>query len=92
MTDDCRILKFKAAMEGYSLQGHVIKNLTVQRESACDARCYMEHNCVSYNVGSLHEDGAYICELSDSDNEIHPEALLRRRGFTYQSTEVSLMK
>ncbi|XP_078374692.1 uncharacterized protein LOC144658196 isoform X2 [Oculina patagonica] len=90
--DDCRILKFKAAMEGYSLQGHVIKNLTVQRESACDARCFIEHNCVSFNVGSLDEDDAYICELSDSDHEMHPKALVRRHGFTYQPTENACLK
>ena len=70
----------------------MFKSFTVQRESACEARCFVEHNCVSFNVGSSHEDGIYICELSDSDHEMHPVALVRRNGFTYQSTEVSLIK
>ena len=92
LTDNCRILKFKPAMKGYSLQGHMIKSFNVQRESACEARCFMEHNCVTFNVGpSRDEDGTYICELSDSDHKIHPEALVRQNGFTYKPTEVSLI-
>ncbi|KAJ7352808.1 hypothetical protein OS493_033618 [Desmophyllum pertusum] len=48
----------------------------------------MEHNCVTFNVGpSRDEDGTYICELSDSDHKIHPEALVRQNGFTYKPTE-----
>ncbi|XP_078374426.1 uncharacterized protein LOC144657969 [Oculina patagonica] len=92
MTEECRILKFKATIEGYSLQGHVFNNLTVKRESACDARCFIEHNCVSFNVGASHVDGGYICELSDSDHEMHPEALVRRNGFTYRPTENACLK
>lgn len=87
-TDDCRILKFSLAMKGYSLQGHVLKTLTVQRDSTCEIRCFVEHGCVSYNIGPSHEDGSYVCELSDSDHEMHPEALARRNGFSYRATEV----
>lgn len=88
-TEICRVLKYKPAIKEYSLQGHVIKNLTVKRESACHARCFIEHDCVSFNIGSSNQEGTYICELSDSDHEIHPEALIRRNGFTVQPTEVS---
>ena len=88
-SDECRALKFKPALQGYFLQGHVIKIFKVQRERACDSRCFVEDNCVSFNVGSSHEGGACICELSDSDHEMHPEALVRRNGFTYHTYEVS---
>ena len=86
--DDCRILRFKPPMEGYSLQGHVFKNLTMQGENTCEINCFLEHGCVSYNIEPSHEDDINICELSDSDHEIHPEALDRRNGFTYRTTEV----
>ena len=76
-------------MEGYSLQGHVFKNLTMQGENTCEINCYVEHDCVSYNVGPSDEDDVKICELSDSDHKIHPEALGRRNGFTYRTTKVS---
>ena len=75
-------------MKGYSLQGHVFKTFTVRRESTCEIRCFVEHSCVSYNIGPSHEDGSYVCELSDSDHEMHPEALARRNGFSYRTTEV----
>jgi len=79
-------------MEGYSLQGHVFKTFTVQKESTCEVRCFVEHGCVSYNVGPSHEDGVYICELSDSDHEMHPEALARQNGFTYRAAKVIFIK
>ena len=60
----------------------------MQKESACDAKCYVEGNCVSYNIVSSLEDGTLTCELSDSDHEMHPEALVRRFGSTYQPFEV----
>jgi len=47
---------------------------------------------VSYNIGPSEEDGSYVCELSDSDHKMHPEALTSRNGFTYRSTEVILIE
>ena len=87
---DCRILEFKPDLKDFSLQGFVIKSFKVQRESDCKARCFQEHNCVSLNIGPSGNNGAYLCELSDSDHEMHSEALKPRDGFTYHSTEVSL--
>ena len=92
LTDACRVLKFNPTLEGYSLQGHVFKSLKVRREAACEAWCYVEHNCMSYNIGPLDEDETHICELSDSDHQIHTEALVRKNGFTYTPTEVSLFQ
>ena len=51
----------------------------------------MEHNCVSYNFASWDEDGAYRCELSNSDHDSHPEALVRQEGVTYRPSEVRLV-
>lgn len=92
MTDDCRMLRFKPAMEGYSLQGHVLKTFKLQTESMCEVRCFEENNCVSYNLGSWDEDGAYRCELSYSDHDTHPEALVPQNGVTYRPTEVSMLE
>lgn len=86
---DCRILEFKPDLKDFSLQGFVIKSFEVQRESDCKARCFQEHNCVSLNIGPSGNNGAYLCELSDSDHEMHSEALKPKDGFTYHSTEVS---
>ena len=86
---DCRILEFKPDLKDFSLQGFVIKSFEVQRESDCKASCFQEHNCVSLNIGPSGNNGAYLCELSDSDHEMHSEALKPKDGFTYHSTEVS---
>ena len=68
----------------------MFKTFIVQRESTCEISCFAEHGCVSYNTGLSHEDGGYVCELSDSDDEMHPKALARRNGFSYRTTEVIL--
>ena len=70
----------------------MFKSIKVQKNSECDARCYVESNCVSFNVVSSLVDGTLMCELSNSDHEIHPEALLNQFGSIYQSFEVSLSK
>ena len=76
-------------MQGYSLQGHVLKTFKVQKESTCEITCFREHGCMSYNFGpKSQEDGIFICELSDSDHKMNPEALASRNGFTYRTTEV----
>ena len=79
-------------MVGYRLQRHVFKSIEVQKESECDAKCYVESNCVSFNVVSSLVDGTLMCELSNLDHETHPESLLRQFKSIYQSFEVSLSK
>ncbi|XP_022785407.1 uncharacterized protein LOC111325781 [Stylophora pistillata] len=91
-SDDCRILKFNPELKDFSLQGFVIKSVEVQRESVCKVRCFQEHNCLSLNIGPSEENGAYLCELSDSDHEMHPEALKPIDGFNYHSTENACAK
>ena len=86
----CRNLEFKPDLKDFSLQGFVFKSFEVQKESDCKARCFQEHNCVSLNIGPSGNNGAYLCELSDSDHEMHSEALKPKDGFAYHSTEVSL--
>lgn len=70
----------------------MFKTFMVQRKSTCEIRCFAERGCVSYNIGPSHEDDSYVCELSDSDDKIHPEALACRNGFTYRAAEVVLIE
>ncbi|XP_022785408.1 uncharacterized protein LOC111325782 [Stylophora pistillata] len=90
--DDCRILKFNPELKDFSLQGFVIKSVEVQRESECKVRCFQENNCLSFNIGLWEENGAYLCELSDSDHATHSGALKPRNGFIYHSTENACAK
>ncbi|XP_078352232.1 uncharacterized protein LOC144636904 [Oculina patagonica] len=86
----CRRLKFSTKIDGYALQGHVIRNLSLfpvpSIRTACTSRCILDPVCVSVNIGPPTED-RFICEFSDSDHIRHPKDLKRREGFVYIGTE-----
>ena len=89
-TGSCRRhVKFSIVNGGYALQGHVIKNLTLQLDvrNPCRGQCVMESRCVSYNIGPQ-INNKVTCELSDSDHYLNPQDLKPRPGFTYTGTEV----
>ena len=86
--DVCRILEFKSAMKGYNLQGHIFKSVEVKSETDCDVKCYLESDCISFNVVTSPTDGKITCELSNSDHETHPEDLRRQFGAVYQPIKV----
>ena len=86
--DVCRILEFKSAMKGYNLQGHIFKSVEVKSETDCDVKCYLESDCISFNVVTSPTDGTITCELSNSDHETHPEDLRRQFGAVYQPIKV----
>lgn len=84
-----RTLKLKPSQEGKALQGHVIANLTVKRGSSYLAHCYVEENCMSYNIGPKLVDDTRKCELSNTDHVLHPEDLVDSAGYVNQPLEVS---
>lgn len=85
----CRRLKFTTPVDGFALEGHVIKNisLSIGMRSSCRGRCTIESKCISINIGPPIKDQV-ICQLSDSDHTLHPEDLKPQEGFTYSGTEV----
>ncbi|KAL9952605.1 hypothetical protein ACROYT_G039881 [Oculina patagonica] len=88
--DTCgRHIKFTTEKHDYALQGHMIKNLTLpldEKFDPCRGQCVMESRCMSINIGPLVNDKV-VCELSDSDETLHPGDLKPRTGFTYSGTE-----
>ncbi|XP_078348495.1 fibrinogen-like protein A [Oculina patagonica] len=80
---DCRTLEFKTTAEGRALLGHVVKSYLVNSQDDCELKCYMEDECVSINFGPG-DSGAFVCELSDSDHDLHPEDLKQRNGTIYR--------
>ena len=65
------------------------KSYEIESKDTCELKCYMDNDCMSTNVGTLGR-GKYLCELSDSDHELHPEDLKISQGFTYTATKVRL--
>ena len=86
-TGNCRTLKFGSALRDKALGGHLVKSYEVNSRDDCEFQCYMESECMSINFG-LGANGKYLCELSSSDHELHPQDLKHRSGFIYGSTLV----
>jgi len=90
----CRHLKFSPPVDGYALQGHVIKAISLNIylveniPSRCNNYCTMESKCASFNIGPSIKD-IVLCQLNDADHIQHPKDLQAREGFMYRGTEVS---
>ena len=91
--DLCRHLKFTTPVDGYALQGHVIKNISLNlgMRASCKGRCSIDSNCVSVNIGSPINDKV-LCQLSYSDHLRHPDDLKPREGFVYRGTQVTTLR
>lgn len=58
---ECRQLEFTAAkmFHGQRLMNHVIRSADVSNEDFCAALCFMEPNCVIYNLMTKNENGKH---------------------------------
>lgn len=86
--DNCRVMQFRPPTPGRSLAGHVIRRLLVDAGTACEANCFDDDDCMSVNLGPKNQ-GTRLCELSSSDDNLHPEGLEERSKFIYKSVLVS---
>lgn len=86
-SDLCRHVVYAAPVQGFALEGHVIKNLSVGIHASCKHLCTMESHCLSFNLGPP-TMGRMVCELSDSDVTKHFGDLKPRKHFVYRGTEV----
>ncbi|XP_068691884.1 uncharacterized protein [Montipora foliosa] len=77
----CRALVFIPAINGHVLINHVIKNITLDGQDTCRIACYLDEDCLSYNVGHS------VCQISDSDHKQHPDDLKASDGFIYVGTQ-----
>ncbi|XP_020897270.1 uncharacterized protein LOC110236123 [Exaiptasia diaphana] len=80
----CRNLEFLECLNNKSFTGHVIKSLEVlaSGEDECQSLCFLEGQCVSYNLGPV-KDHKRACELSSSDHWTFPDALKDMKGHEY---------
>lgn len=80
-------MEINPSIEDHTLTGHVFKSMVIQDSSACDVNCFIENDCVSFNIKPLlNED--YLCELSNSCDVVHPEDLKEEQGTVYTSFKV----
>lgn len=76
-------------MVNRTLKCHVIKRVLVESESGCDANCFADDDCMSINLGPKTEDKRHICEISNSDHDIHPNDMWNMTGFIYKPVWVN---
>lgn len=80
-------MEINPSIEDHTLTGHVFKSMVIQGTSACDVNCFIENDCVSFNVKPLQNEN-YLCELSNSCDVAHPEDLKEEQGTVYTSFKV----
>lgn len=92
--DHCRQLEFRAEQmfHGRRLMNHVIRITDVTLEDFCETLCYMEPNCVSYNIMTSGETGKHKCELNNVTHEGHEEDLVNNSSYTHRGAKVIMFK
>ena len=76
------------AKQDFILEKHVFKMMEIETASACEVNCFMEADCVSYNL-KPQQNGKLLCELSDSDHANNQQDLRYKEGTIYKSFKVS---
>ena len=90
--DDCRQMDFKPThtFDGKRLRHHVIRIDDVIDAAFCETLCYMEPDCVSYNLKKAVNIGAkYKCELNNSTFEGKEHKLETNSEYIYRGAKVN---
>ena len=86
-TDQCRQLEFSAALafRGKRLLNHKIKEVDNVAKDFCVALCFMEPDCVSYNI-LVSDDSPSItkCEMNNATHFERPSDLVSFPNSTYR--------
>ena len=92
--ENCRYLEFKPtkAFDGQRLINHVIQIDVVKDKVLCKIRCFMEPDCVSYNLEKQPsgDNGTYKCELNDATHEGNEDDLVGEYDYFYHGSEASI--
>ena len=78
------------AKQDFILEKHVFKMMEIETASACEVNCFMEADCVSYNL-KPQQNGKLLCELSDSDHANNRQDLRYKKGTVYKSFKMKLL-
>ena len=80
----CQNINFainKNVVPDHALEGHVFKNLTVDKVAQCHVMCREDCRCISMNY--VHNKERNNCELNDVNKEMDPAALKYKPGASY---------
>ena len=91
--DQCRQLEFRAALafRGKRLLNHKIKEVYNVAKDFCGALCFMEPNCISYNILVSNDSPSITkCEMNNATHFEHPSDLVSFPNSTYRWSKVCL--
>ena len=75
-------------MPNKSLLGNVMETKKVEDYFDCSFLC-LEHgpfDCLSFNFGTVNDNGYYTCELSNSEGYLEPQKMQQRSSYDYYGT------
>ena len=90
-SDNCRQLEFRPdhTLDGKRLKNHVIRTVDVMDADFCETVCYVEPNCVSYNLKkAASRNGKYKRELNNSTFEGQKNKLETNSEYLYRGAKV----
>ncbi|KAL9987401.1 hypothetical protein ACROYT_G001699 [Oculina patagonica] len=87
--DKCRQLEFRSAQvfKGKRLINHIIRSADVMDKKFCGALCFMEPNCLSYNLMTKSESGKHKCELNNATHERNKKDLKEYPKYLYRGAK-----
>lgn len=85
-----RMLELNNPVKDKILVGHEIKKMKIPSPEVCEINCFIEPECVSFNVVLL-GDGTLECQLSDSDHRNNSEDMRYEAEAIYISVVVSIL-
>lgn len=91
-SDNCRSIQFEPLITSKALLNDTIKTLSVKGQGGCEARCYQDDDCVSYNFGLV---GGTLpnCELNKvTHQQALKEEFVSREGYIYRHILVGRAK
>lgn len=73
---------------GQRLMNHMISRTDVTNKELCDVLCFMEPNCVSYNLVTKIENRKYQCELNNATYEENNRDMEENHNYVYRGAKV----
>ncbi|XP_066023636.1 uromodulin-like [Pocillopora verrucosa] len=93
--DQCRQLEFRAALafRGKRLLNHKIKEVDNVAKDFCGALCFIEPNCISYNILVSNDSPSITkCEMNNATHFEHPSDLVSFPNSTYRGSKNACIK
>ena len=70
---------------------HLISRTDVTNKEFCGVLCFMESECVSYNLMTKNENGKHKCELNNATYEENNRDMEENLNYVYHGAKVRVL-